>query len=205
MARRFIFKITLKGVAKPPVWRRLDVPASLTFKKFSDAILDSMGWGGGHLWHFCDSPYELPYIAIPREDDSDEVFDATIDARALTLDSVFEKVGQKQCYTYDFGDDWRHEVRLEEIAEGAESGCVVVASKGKCPPEDCGGAWGYEDLKKTLLAPKAREHKEILKWLCIDEASDWDPKEPNSRPGDVVGEEDYDACADNIIPFPATF
>ena len=96
------------------------------------------------------------FIAIPREDDSDEVFDATIDARALTLDSVFEKVGQKQCYTYDFGDDWRHEVRLEEIAEGAKSGCVVVASKGKCPPEDCGGAWGYEDLKKTLLDPKAR-------------------------------------------------
>ena len=49
MAKRFIFKITLKGVTKPPVWRRLDVPASLTFKKFSDAILDSMGWGGGHL------------------------------------------------------------------------------------------------------------------------------------------------------------
>ena len=67
------------------------------------------------------------------------------------------------------------------------------------------GAWGYEDLKKTLLDPKARGHKKILKWLCIDEAFDWDPKEPDSRPGDVVGEEDYDACADNIIPFPATF
>ena len=77
--------------------------------------------------------------------------------------------------------------------------------QGQVPAGRLQGAWGYEDLKKTLLDPKARGHKKILKWLCIDEAFDWDPKEPDSRPGDVVGEEDYDACADNIIPFPATF
>lgn len=188
MTKRFIFKIKLKNVAKPPVWRRVEVPATISFKKFSDVILESMGWAGGHLWQFSSGVYEGRPIAIPNEDDWEE----PVDARKTKLNKVFDAVGKKFIYTYDFGDDWIHEVVLEEIIDSKTVNCVVLAAKGKCPPEDCGGPYGYERIKAILADPKSEEYNETLEWLCPMEGMAWNPKEADVAPGTIVGEMDYD-------------
>ena len=98
------------------------------------------------------------------------------DERRITLARVLEEQGDRLIYTYDFGDDWDHEVILEQELP-AEPGAVYprcVAGKGACPPEDCGGAWGYMDLR-ALLADPAADHDEMLEWLGLDSAGKFDP------------------------------
>lgn len=51
MAKILQLKIEL-DVIKPPIWRRLLIENSLTFKEFHEAIQKAMGWGGYHLYEF---------------------------------------------------------------------------------------------------------------------------------------------------------
>jgi Plasmid pRiA4b ORF-3-like protein len=44
-----------------------------------------------------------------------------------------------------------------------------------CPPEDCGGSWGYADLKESLADPSHEAHEDMLEWLGLDNAVDFDP------------------------------
>jgi hypothetical protein len=52
---------------------------------------------------------------------------------------------------------------------------TLVAAKGACPPEDCGGPWGYADLKAILADPDDERHQEMLEWLDLEDASEFDP------------------------------
>ena len=60
----------------------------------------------------------------------------------------FSKEKPKALYTYDFGDDWQHEVKLEKVLPTEENVKYprCVTGKRACPPEDCGGIWGYEEI-----------------------------------------------------------
>lgn len=37
------------------------------------------------------------------------------------------------------------------------------------------GAWGYRDLRETLADPSAADHEEMLDWLGIEHAAQFDP------------------------------
>jgi hypothetical protein len=50
-----------------------------------------------------------------------------------------------------------------------------VAGEGACPPEDCGGAWGYAHLRQVLADPASEEHDDLLAWLGLDNGTDFDP------------------------------
>ena len=79
-------------------------------------------------------------------------------------------------YTYDFGDDWEHDVVLEKVLPPdrvARLSCL--AGKGACPPEDCGGPWGYASMKEILADPDHEEHEDLLDWLNLDSGADFDP------------------------------
>ncbi len=69
-------------------------------------------------------------------------------------------------YEYDFGDGWEHKVVLEKILplEYSESP-VVIKGKMACPPEDCGGVWGYSDFLDAIQNPKHEEHESMLEWV----------------------------------------
>ena len=47
----FSLKVTLRGV-RPPIWRRLIIPGSMTLASLHEAIQAAMGWDGGHLHAF---------------------------------------------------------------------------------------------------------------------------------------------------------
>lgn len=145
------FKIKLRGISKPPVWRRVLVPANFTFSGFHAVIQEAFGWWNEHLYCFEDKPYSrMLTIAEIHEDDRDNAPD--YNARKFTLGEFYgEKLDSKYklCYVYDFGDDWIHDITLEDIIEELHSHASCTAGKGACPEEDCGGPWGYEDMKEN--------------------------------------------------------
>ncbi len=143
------FKVKLRGATKPPVWRRVLVPADFTFSGLHAVIQEAFGWWNEHLYCFGDTPYRRQLtIAEPNEDDWDE---PDYNAREFTIGEFFgEGTGaQKLCYVYDFGDDWIHDITLEQVIDRESSHATCTAGKGACPEEDCGGVWGYEEMKEN--------------------------------------------------------
>ena len=83
----------------------------------------------------------------------------------------------KQCtYTYDFGDSWDHTVLFEKsIPAEKKKYPVCLAGENLCPPEDCGGAGGYDHLLKTINNPKAAEYEELVDWMGLEDGEKYDP------------------------------
>jgi hypothetical protein len=160
-------KITLRGVSRPPVWRRVAVPAALTLDLLHEVIQQVMGWHDGHM-HVFSTPgrdYGLPGSGLGHADEG-----------TVTLAEVLVMPRAAMRYTYDFGDDWEHDIVLEKILPAVPAADVsCLAGKGACPPEDCGGAWGYASLKEVLADPDHEEHEDLLDWLGLDAAADFDP------------------------------
>ena len=143
------FKIKLRGISKPPVWRRVLVPANFTFTGFHAVIQEAFGWWNVHLYCFGDKPYSrMLTIAEIHEDDWGDAPD--YDARKFTLGELFGDGGiiKKFCYVYDFGDDWTHDITLEKVFEEYSDHATCIKGKGACPEENSGGVWEYEDMKE---------------------------------------------------------
>lgn len=141
------FKIQIKGITKPPVWRKVIVPANFTFLQFHSVIQTVFGWDDYHLFEFEDKEYQGSIrIAIPSEDDFDFGV-KTLDASKVKLSKVFTDNIRKLLYVYDFGDNWVHEITLEAVSDNKRKEAICLSGKGSCPPEDCGGCYGYEEMK----------------------------------------------------------
>jgi Plasmid pRiA4b ORF-3-like protein len=161
-------KVTLSQV-EPPVWRRVQVPESYTFWDLHVAIQDAMGWQDCHLHMFRvvnPKTGQPELIGIPDEDafEDDPV---TLPGWDLPIAPYFKKAGASAAYEYDFGDDWQHEIVVEDIIPRAPRAKYprCVAGARCCPPEDCGGVGGYEELLEVLRDPAHEEHASIVEWL----------------------------------------
>ena len=175
----FRFKIQLKHITHPPVWRNVTVPAQFSFAKFHLLIQAAFGWQNYHLFQFSPKGYgSSPTISIPNPDD-DFFFSAIeeLNAAKIKLSDIFTKEKQKFTYIYDFGDDWIHEITLEKITNDTALVAACIAGKGACPPEDCGGPWGYMQLKEVLADPRHPEHEEMKEWLGLNEDEAWEAEE----------------------------
>lgn len=164
-ATAYQLKITLVG-AEPPVWRRVLVPGDVNLAGLHMVIQYAMGWSNSHLhmFHVGKTRY------APRTPDWDDVEDE----RKVILRDIAPKAGAKFFYEYDMGDSWRHEIRVEAITKAAATPQrpECLAGAGACPPEDCGGIGGYEDLLAALRDPKHEQHDEIVEWV----GGDFDPE-----------------------------
>jgi len=178
------FKITLKGI-KPPIWRRIQVQETYTFWELHLAIQNAIGWIDRHLHEF-----ELvnpktglkQFIGTQNEDFGDEVLPES----NKKIADYFSMENQSAVYTYDFGDNWEHKIQLEKIVPREKGVKYPICMKGKraCPPEDCGGIWGYAELLEIIRNPKHEEYEEMLEWLGgefdpeyfdVEEVSFYDP------------------------------
>jgi len=176
----FQFKIQLKRITQPTVWRRVTVPGHFSFTKFHRVIQAAFGWEDYHLFQFSPKGYgSSPIISIPDPD-----FDnmgrndrQRLHATKTTLTEIFTAEKQKFTYIYDFGDDWIHEITLEKIAVDASLSCTCLAGKGACPPEDCGGPWGYAGLKEIVENPKDAEYEEMREWMGLEPGEEWKPED----------------------------
>lgn len=93
------------------------------------------------------------------------------------LNQLLERPGDRIRYSYDFGDGWERDILLEGVlaAEPDAIYPVCQAGRGACPPEDCGGVWGYGHLREVLAEPAHEEHEDMLEWLGLHSASEFDP------------------------------
>jgi hypothetical protein len=160
-------KVSLRGV-KPPIWRRLLVPADISLARLHATIGAAFGWHGGHMHVF-----ETVYGEFGR---ADRELGHRADG-SVTLEQVAPQVKDKIRYTYDFGDDWVHDIVVEKVLAPDPSTAYprCVGGKRAAPPDDCGGIWGYEELVEVLADPAHPEHKERLQWLGLADASQFTP------------------------------
>lgn len=110
-------------------------------------IQDAMGWSDYHLHEFqmLDPSGKLEVrIGIPDEDFGEDI----IPGWDKKIASYFSLENPAANYTYDFGDNWEHTVQLEKILPREDSASYprCIGGKRACPPEDCGGVPGYEEI-----------------------------------------------------------
>jgi hypothetical protein len=149
-------KVVLRGV-RPPVWRRLLVPASMTLAELHSVLQTAMGWSGGHLYAFDVGGVSYGDV----EEFEGEVGNDT----RVRLASVVKQVAKFR-YEYDFGDGWEHDVIIEEVQLATSMRApLCLAGRRACPPEDCGGPWGYAHLLEVLADPGHPEHDELSAWV----------------------------------------
>lgn len=192
----YILRITLCD-AKPPIWRRLAAPSDITLGQLHDLIQTAMGWTNSHLHQFIlkektlakKSPALMAQLAskecwediltaargvriftsltTPFGDPTD--MDGE-DENAVTLGEVCPQVKSKLIYEYDFGDGWEHVIEVQKIVPASAKDDLpkCLAGKRACPPEDCGGVWGYSHLLEVIADPKHEEHDDLIEWLNDD-------------------------------------
>ncbi len=161
----FQLKVTLRG-ATPAIWRRLAVPGNLNLERLHLVIQDSMGWENCHLHSFEVKGTEF---GVP---DPDSMFGTDVESeKRHTLERL---VGAKDrfSYTYDFGDHWLHDVVVETVTPGEPGAPRCIAGAGACPPEDCGGVWGYAELVAALANEHHERHEELAEWV----PTGWSPE-----------------------------
>ncbi|HEY7116181.1 MAG TPA: plasmid pRiA4b ORF-3 family protein [Tepidisphaeraceae bacterium] len=190
-------KVTLEGL-RPPIWRRLSIPANLTLEDLHWAIQVAMGWTNSHLHQFMlfsgqkMSKQELGDM-IRADPDSDPDFDVALahgeryfsdpefqmddteNERQFTLPQLLgHHPRERLTYTYDMGDSWQHEIRVEGATD-PEPGTLSVrclAGERAGPPDDSGGPWGYADLLDALADEDHEGHDDAVDWL----GDDFDPE-----------------------------
>jgi hypothetical protein len=130
--------------ARPPVWRRLELPGDLTLPRLHDVIQAAMGWSDSHLHRFrTGSDHRSPYFVTHFDLDEGEEGTLEDDVR---LDQLVAERGDELWYDYDFGDGWDHKLVVEDVLGEPPSAARCTGGRMACPPEDCGGLGGYEEL-----------------------------------------------------------
>ncbi len=161
----FQFHLSLVGTT-PPIWRRILVPADFTLSQLHRVIQAVMDWTDDHLHQFniAGRVYGIP--------DPDGMLQF-IDDRTVRLRDLNLTRRNRISYTYDFGDEWVHVLKVEEVSQGDSDDirALCMAGERSAPPEDVGGVFGYEELLVARSDPSHERHDEAKEWI-----GDFDPE-----------------------------
>jgi pRiA4b ORF-3-like protein len=179
------FKVVLRRVS-PMIWRRLLVHSDSSIADFHYTLQIAMGWSDSHLHRFriYGKDFGVYHIGGPIFDDN---------PKKIRLANFCFRPGERFLYEYDFGDAWQHDIRLERILslETEQTYPVCIAGKRSAPPEDCGGAWKFIQLRQRyspahgwsvllelkeaveaeeqdVVEGKVEEIRKLLPWLALD-------------------------------------
>ena len=166
---QYRIRVVLSDI-EPAIWRTIEVPSSIELPHLHDVLQIVMGWENHHLHKFVlgDRPWDRDAVSFVMQSNLDEGFADAPGQDHVELDVRLEELlaepGESILYLYDFGDDWAHQVTLEAIvdAEVAEASCLDGARA--CPPEDCGGPPGYDNLLAVIADPSHPEHEHLTAW-----------------------------------------
>ncbi len=177
-AQVYQIKVTLNDT-RPPIWRRIQVPADTTLRKLHDILQIVMGWTDSHLHQFVIGGANY---GATEYDEGGEL--ELLPEQRYRLGELVPKPGTRFQYEYDFGDGWEHSLLVEKI-QPPEPGMrypLCQAGKRACPPEDVGGVWGYQDFLKAIRNPRHPEHDEYTAWIGGDfDPEAFDPDDINAR------------------------
>ena len=152
-------KVTIRDI-RPPIWRRVLVESSTTLSQLHLIIQAAMGWYNCHLHSFSIQGIEY---GQPEPDYGLELRDEN----KAKLANLIKQEKAKFFYTYDFGDSWEHTILVEKILpkKPKVSYPLCIKAKRACPPESCGGAWGYMEFLEAIQNPTHPEHESYLEWV----------------------------------------
>jgi len=159
----FELKVTLRGV-RPPIWRRIRVSGHRTLAEFHEILQEVIGWTNTHLHQF-----EIAgRYFVPTSTEDEELDIEGEDESAITLAEAVRLAGKSFRYDYDFGDGWEHTIQVEKVlpAEAKSAVPVCLAGARRCPPEDCGGPYGYQELLEALRDPSNPQYTEMREWIA---------------------------------------
>ncbi len=153
-------RITLDDI-EPVIWRRVELPLSNSLKTLHLAIQAVMLFRNYHLFRF-----DVGEASCGIRFDDDDMDPPTRDAGNLRLTKLIERGIADFAYTYDFGDDWRHSVVIEEVlpADPTADYPGFVNGQRRAPPEDVGGPPGFAAFLDAMAKPRHPEHKSVLQW-----------------------------------------
>lgn len=145
---------------EPKIWRRVLVAGTITLAQLHQVIQIAMGWTDSHLHEFIVGAHSY-------SDPEFEIEGAKSEYR-YRLEKLAPRVSNTIAYKYDFGDGWEHQIRVEYIIEDDErypGKPVCLEGERSCPPEDCGGIWGYQIFLEAIRNKKHERHKEFIKGI----------------------------------------
>ena len=154
----FLLKITL-AESSPEIWRKFVVPKSISLDRLHDVIQIVMGWQDYHQHEFVFG--EKHFTEFPQKGDP---FNPSSKA---VLGKLVKRKGATFSYIYDWGDDWTHELVVEETKVDPRlirEPLFCTAGERACPPEDVGGIFGYQEFCEAMSKPKHPRHKELKEW-----------------------------------------
>jgi len=165
--------ISMKWI-KPKIWRRVLIPADMKLEDLHRVIQAVIGWTNSHLHQFAK---DGQFYRKKMDDDFKWGYTGEIDYENIRVSDLISAEKDSMVYEYDFGDGWVHNILLEKIVPNNEGiiNPVCLAGKRNCPPEDCGGPPGYEDILEALKHPDDEEYEELLEWV----GEEYDPEEFN--------------------------
>ncbi len=166
-------RITLRHIW-PPIWRRVLVPSSVTVDGLHDVIQAAMGWQDYHLYILeCNG---VEYARL------DEIFELgpMRSARSNRLRQLAPTTPATLTYTYDLGDNWEHDLEIEDVAPAVPGERYPMCVKGRraCPPEDVGGTSGYDEFLRAIEDPDHFDHETMIRWS----GGRFDPEEFSPEP-----------------------
>ena len=148
-----------------PVMRRIEVPLAIHLSDLHLVIQHAMGWENRH-------PYEFRATenTVYGEVDPKSQFTHRLSSADSTLGDICRHLNKNLtfAYLYDFRDEWMHRVKLQGIGEADPDRTYpyLLSANRRCPPEDCGGPWGYKRFLETMN-PRMRTLQSI-------ELEDWE-------------------------------
>ncbi len=164
--RALVLHVAVRDIT-PPIWRRVRVPDRYTLHQLHRVFQLLFGWLDYHLYEFAVGGRRFtnrdPALALDLDLDAD-----SDDTRTTTLRALGVRAGTRLVYTYDFGDDWQHDVVVEAVqpgGTGADDTVPTLLDGARAgPPEDAGGVMGYARVVAALADPADPEHAEYRRW-----------------------------------------
>ena len=183
-------KVSLKNF-KPVIWRSIQVRSDTLLQDLHKIIQTTMGWTNSHLHQFIkgEKSYQKRTDEIDFWDDRRDV-----DYKDTPISALLKKEKDQIIYEYDFGDGWEHDIILMKILPVDDKLAYPVCLAGKmgCPPEDCGGPWGYSNMLEILRQPDHEEYDSYLDWL----GSEFDPEYFDRNEVNELLQQDNFGCID---------
>lgn len=162
--KKYTLRIKLNGIS-PSIWRKIEVPSSVKLTSLAEIVLDAMGWWNEHLHQFVTKGRKEFYRTADKKDDS---LGRSYWGGDYSISHLLKNEKDTVLFEYDYGDGWEHTVTLskvEDYADGEKPVVRLIGGKRACPPEDCGGIYGYNELCESLKHPYSAHAKEMKQWL----------------------------------------
>ena len=164
MVEVYQFRVYLREIS-PAIWRRLLLRSDQTIADLHYALQIAMGWSDFHLNRFVIHGKDFGVAHIGGMSFSD-------DPSTVKLSDFRFCLRERFLYEYDFGDQWEHEIRLEQKLpiDPKQTYPVCIGGSRQAPPEDCGGPFAFQALESHYSLPYIAEKLwEIIEYDRHDE------------------------------------